>query len=78
MKNDVAEYVSRCLKCQDVKADHTKPEGLLQPLPISEWKWELITMDFVSGFPRTQRGNEAIWVIVDRLTKFAHFLPIRG
>lgn len=74
---DIAEFVSRCLTCQEVKAEHKCPGGLLQPLPIPEWKWEHITMDFVVGLPKTRRGSDAIWVIVDRLTKTAHFIPIR-
>ena len=77
MKRDIAEFVSRCLVCQQVKAEHRKPSGTLQPLPILEWKWEHITMDFVVGLPRTQAGFDAIWVIMDRITKSAHFLPIR-
>ncbi|OMO86567.1 reverse transcriptase [Corchorus capsularis] len=77
MKKDIAEFVSRCLVCQQVKAEHQKPAGTLQPLPIPEWKWEHITMDFISGLPRTRHGHDAIWVIVDRLTKSAHFLPVR-
>ena len=77
MKREVAEYVARCLTCQQVKAEHQRPSGLLQPLEIPEWKWEHITMDFVTGLPPTQKGFDAIWVIVDRLTKSAHFLPIR-
>ena len=77
MKKDVAEFVSRCLTCQQVKAEHQAPTGKLQPLPIRVWKWERITMDFVTGLPRTLKGNDAVWVIVDRLTKSAHFLPIR-
>ena len=77
MKREIAEWVSKCLTCQRVKAEHQKPSGLLQPLPIPEWKWEHITMDFVVGLPTTQKGHNAIWVIVDRLTKSAHFLPIK-
>ena len=77
MKRDIAEYVSRCLACQQIKAEHQGPAGKLQPLPIPEWKWDKITMDFISGLPRTKKGNDAIWVIVDRLTKSAHFLPIK-
>ena len=77
MKRSVAEFVSSCLTCQQVKAEHQRPPGLLQPLPIPEWKWEHIAMDFVTALPRTIRQHDAIWVIVDRLTKFAHFLPIK-
>ncbi|GKB47897.1 putative reverse transcriptase domain-containing protein, partial [Tanacetum coccineum] len=77
MKRDVAEYVSRCLTCSKIKAEHQKPSGLLQQPEIPEWKWEKITMDLVTKFPRSSSGYDAIWVIVDRLTKSAHFLPIR-
>ncbi|GFY95611.1 hypothetical protein Acr_10g0009960 [Actinidia rufa] len=77
MKKDVALFISRCLTCQQVKAEHQKPAGLLQPLPVAEWKWEHITMDFVTGLPRSLRGHDAVWVIVDHLTKSAHFLSIR-
>ena len=77
MKKEVAEFVSKCMTCQQIKSEHQAPVGKLHPLPIPEWKWEKITMDFVTGLPRTQRKNDAIWVIVDRLTKSAHFLPIR-
>ena len=78
MKREIAEFVSRCLTCQQVKAEHQRPAGLLQSLPIPQWKWENIAMNFVTGLPRTQRGHDVIWVIVDRLTKTAHFLPIRN
>ncbi|XP_071905696.1 uncharacterized protein [Coffea arabica] len=61
LKKDVAEFVQRCLTCQQVKAEHQKPSGLLQPLEIPEWKWEHITMDFVTGLPRSQKGFDAIW-----------------
>ena len=76
MKKEIASFVSKCLTCQQVKAEHQKPAGKIQLLPIPIWKWEKITMDFVTGFPRTRRQHDAIWVIVDRLTKSAHFLPI--
>ena len=76
MKKEIASFVSKCLTCQQVKAEHQKPAGKIQLLPIPVWKWEKITMDFVTGLPRTQRQHDAIWVIVDRLTKSAHFLPI--
>ncbi|CAL5335639.1 unnamed protein product [Camellia sinensis] len=77
MKKDVAVFVSKCLTCQQVKAKHQRPAGLLQPLPIAEWKWKHVTMDFVVGLPRTQQDSDAIWVVVDRLTKSAHFIPMR-
>nr|GFC72236.1 retrotransposable element Tf2 [Tanacetum cinerariifolium] len=77
MKRDVATFVSRCLICQQVKIEHQRACGLLQPLDIPVWKWDEISMDFVTGLPRTQRRHDAIWVVVDRLTKSAHFLPIR-
>ncbi|CAH9129088.1 unnamed protein product [Cuscuta epithymum] len=76
MKREIAEYISRWLTCQQVKAKHQHPAGLLQPLSIPEWKWEHVTMDFVVGLPRTIRNYDAVWVVVDRLTKSAHFLPI--
>nr|GFB59529.1 retrotransposable element Tf2 [Tanacetum cinerariifolium] len=77
MKRDVATFVARCLICQQVKIEHQRASGLLQPLDILVWKWDEISMDFVTGLPRTQRRHDAIWVVVDRLTKSAHFLPIR-
>jgi hypothetical protein len=76
MKHSVAEYVAICDSCQRVKAEHQRPAGLLQPLKIPEWKWEEITMDFIVGLPRTQKGYNSIWVVVDRLTKVAHFIPV--
>ena len=77
MKKDVAEFVSKCLTCQQVKLEHQRPAGLLQLLPIPEWKWDMIAMDFVTGLPHTTGGFDSIWVIVDRLTKSTHFLPIK-
>ncbi|GJY49768.1 putative reverse transcriptase domain-containing protein [Tanacetum coccineum] len=77
MKADIATYVSKCLTCAKVKAEHQKLSGLLQQAEIPVWKWERITMDFVSGLPRTPSGYDTIWVIVDRLTKSAHFLPMK-
>ena len=77
MKREVGEYVSKCFICQQVKADKQKPSGLMQPLPIPEWKWERITMDFVFKLPPTVQRHDDIWVVVDRLTKSTHFLPIR-
>jgi hypothetical protein len=77
MKKEIAEYVTGCSVCQQVKIEHKKPAGPLQPLLIPQWKWEDITMDFVSGLKRGRKGNDAIWVIVDRLTKSALFLPMK-
>ena len=77
MKRDIAQFVAQCLVCQQVKAEHQRPTRFLQPLSIPEWKWEHITMDFVTGLPRTLGDNDAIWVIVDRLTKSTNFLPMK-
>jgi hypothetical protein len=77
MKRDIAEYVSLCDTCQQVKAEHQRPAGLLQPLKIPEWKWKETGMDFIVGLPRTQAGYDSLWVIVDRLTKGAHFIPVK-
>ncbi|KAJ0580735.1 putative nucleotidyltransferase, Ribonuclease H [Helianthus annuus] len=77
LKIDIATYVGNCLTCAKVKAEYQKPSGLLQQPKIPVRKWEQISMDFITGLPRTSRGHDMIWVIVDRLTKSAHFLPIR-
>jgi hypothetical protein len=76
MKRDVAQYVARCLTCQRVKFEHRRPGGELQPLEVPVDKWSSISMDFITGLPQTSGKRDAIWVIVDRLTKSAHFLPI--
>ena len=77
MKRDIAKFVYKCLVCQQMKAEHKKLLGLLVPLSIPEWKWCHIIMDFVTEFPRTSQGFDTFWVVVDRLTKSAHFLPIK-
>ena len=77
MKREIAQFVEQCLICQQVKVEHQRPSGLLQLLSIPERKWEYITMEFVCGLPRSPKIHDAIWVVVDRLTKFAHFIPIR-
>ncbi|GKF39319.1 putative reverse transcriptase domain-containing protein [Tanacetum coccineum] len=77
MKKDIALYVSKCLTCLNVKVEHQRPSNLLQQPEIPEWKWERIAMDFVMKLPRTSSGHDSIWVIVDRLTKSAHFISIR-
>jgi hypothetical protein len=76
MKRETARYVSECDTCRKVKADYIKPGGLLQSLSIPDWKWDDISMDFIVGLPLTARKFDLIWVIVDRLTKSAHFIPI--
>jgi hypothetical protein len=76
MKHEAARYVSECDTCQKVKADYMKPGGLLQPLSILEWKWDNIRMDFIVGLPLTAHKFDSIWVIVDRLSKSAHFIPV--
>ena len=75
MKKEIAAYVGRCDVYSRVKADHLKPGGPLQPLSIPGWKWEEISMNFIIGLPQTQQGHDSIWVIVDHLTKSAHFVP---
>ena len=77
MKRQVGDFVRRCLMCQQVKAEHQKPAGLLQPLEVAEWKWDNVTIDFVTHLPRTPQRHGAVWVIVDRLTKSAHFLAVQ-
>ncbi|RVW33107.1 Transposon Ty3-I Gag-Pol polyprotein [Vitis vinifera] len=77
MKRDIAQFVTNCQICQQVKAEHQRPTRLLQPLPIPEWKWDNITMDFVIGLPRTRSKKNGVWVIVDHLTKSAHFLSMK-
>ena len=77
MKREIAQFVSECDVCRRVKAEHLRPAGLLQPLAFPEWKFEHIEMDFVTGFPKSKRGNDAIFVVIDKLTKVAHFLPIK-
>ncbi|GJT63595.1 putative reverse transcriptase domain-containing protein [Tanacetum coccineum] len=76
MKKDIAEYVSKCLTCLKVKAEHQRPSSLLQQPEIPVWKWEEIAIDFVTKLPRTSSEHDTIWVI-DRLSKSAYFLPIR-
>jgi hypothetical protein len=77
MKWDIGEYVSLCDTWQWVKVKHQRSARLLQPLKIPEWKWKEIRMDFIVGLTRTQARYDSIWVIVDRLTMVAHFIPVR-
>ena len=77
MKNELAEYVAKCFECQQVKTEHQHPTELLQPLPIPSWKWEIINLDFITGLPRNQNLNDSIMVVVDKLSKETHFIPIK-
>jgi hypothetical protein len=76
MKVDIAKYVAECDTCHQMKASHLKSAGVLQPLSIPMWKWDDISMDFIVGLPLTARKKDSIWVIVDRLTKTAHFIVV--
>jgi hypothetical protein len=76
MKREAAHYVFECDTWQKVKADYMKPGGMLQPLSILEWKWDNISIDFIVGLPMTARKFDSFWVIVDRLSKSAHFIPV--
>jgi hypothetical protein len=77
MKREIVGYIARCMECQKVKAEHKHQTRLLQRPPISEWKWEVVTMDFIMGFPRTSKMHDSIMVVVDNLTKVAHFIPLK-
>jgi hypothetical protein len=77
MKKYIAEYIARCMECQKVKVEHRHLAGLLQPLPIPEWKWEVVMMDFIMGLPRIGKQHDSIMVVVDKLTKAAHFIPLK-
>ncbi|WMV23979.1 hypothetical protein MTR67_017364 [Solanum verrucosum] len=77
MTKSIAEFVVKCLNCQQVKVEHQRPGGMAQNIEILEWKWEMINMDFITGLPQSRRQHDSIWVIVDRMTKSAHFLPVK-
>ncbi|GKE68318.1 putative reverse transcriptase domain-containing protein [Tanacetum coccineum] len=77
MKADIATYVSKCLTYAKVKAEHQRPSGLSVQPEIPQWKWDNITIDFITKLPKSSQGYDTIWVIVDRLTKSAIFVPVR-
>ena len=77
MKWDIAAYVAKCLVCQQIKVEHQNPADIMQLLFILKWKWDYIIMDFVMGLLKIESGKDVIWVIIDRLTKSAYFLPIK-
>jgi hypothetical protein len=76
MKHEAVHYVSECDTYQKVKADYMKPRGILQPLSILDWKWDDISMNFIVGLLLTVHKFHLIWVIMNRLSKFVHFLPV--
>ena len=73
----VIEFLARCIECQQVKVEHQHPAGLLQPLPIPNWKQEVIILDFITGLYKNQKQNDSIMVVVDKLSKESHFIPIK-
>jgi hypothetical protein len=73
MKREIVEYIAKYLECQKVKAKNRHPVGLLQPFPIPEWKWEVVSMDFITKFPRTSKQHDSIMVVVEKLTKACPF-----
>jgi hypothetical protein len=78
MRKERVEFLFKCLDCQQVKVEHEHLAGLLQPLPIPKWKWEIISMDFITGFPNTQRQNDPIMIVIDKLSKSAYFIPMKS
>jgi hypothetical protein len=77
MKNEVAYFIARFFECQKVNADKKNPTGFLQPFPITEWKWEVVIMDFITKLPRIAKQHDSIMVLVDKLTKTTHFIPVK-
>jgi hypothetical protein len=76
MKKEVEYFIVKCLECQKVKVEHRHPAGLLQPFPIPKWKWEVVIMDFITKLPKTNKQHDSIMVVVDKLTKVVHFIPV--
>ena len=78
MNKDIATYISKCMKGQQVKVEHQHPAGLLHHFPVLEWKWKVVSMDFIIGLPMTWRTHDSIMVVVDKLTKETHFTPVKS
>ena len=78
MKKDIAKYIFKCMKCQQVKVEHQHPAGLLRPLSVLEWKWEVISMDFITRLSMTWRQHDSIMVVLDKLIKATHFIPVKS
>ena len=77
MKNKVVEFLARCIEYQQVQVEHQDPKGRLQPLPIPNWKWEVVSLDFITGLPKNQKQNDSIMVVVDKISKAAHFIHVK-
>ena len=77
MKTGLTKYIARCFECQQVKTEHQHPVGLVHPFPIPSWKWEIISLDFVTGLPKNKNLNDSIMVVVDKLSKPTHFMPVK-
>ena len=77
MKNELAEYIAKCFERQQVKTEHQHLAGLLQPLPIPNWKWEIFSLDFITRLPINQNLNDSIMVVVDKLSKATHIIPVK-
>ena len=78
MKKDIVGYISKCMKCQQVQVGHQHPAGLLHPFPVPKWKWEVVSMDFTTGFLMTWRQHDSIMVVLDKLKKETHFIPVKS
>jgi hypothetical protein len=78
LKKDIVDYLAKCLECHQVKEKHRHPTGLSQPLPIPKWKWETISMDFITRLSKSTKQNDAIMVVVGKLSKVAHFIPVKS
>jgi hypothetical protein len=78
LKSDIVDYLANCLECKQVKTEHQHLAGFFQPLPIPEWKWETISMDFITGFPKSTKQNDVIMIVVEKLSKVAHFIPVKS
>jgi hypothetical protein len=77
MKKDVTNYISKCMECQRVKANHRNLVGFLQPFPILEWKWKVVAIDFITNFLRITRKHDSIKVVVGNLTMVTHFISVK-
>ena len=78
MRKDTSNYIERCIKCQNVKVVHKRPTRFFHPFPILKFRWDVVTIDFNNKFPKTKKQHDYIMVVVDKLTKVAHFVPIKS